>query len=89
MKHLYQRLHKKGLVLKNTKMIKGVHAGYIYRVTAESEYGRQYSFVYKEFAKGRENEIEIMEMASHYISPFSKMNEIWSDPPPPLFLWKI
>ncbi|MGD7023829.1 phosphotransferase family protein [Rossellomorea vietnamensis] len=86
MKHQYQRLHKKGLVLKNTKMIKGAHAGYIYRVTAESEYGRQYSFVYKEFAKGRENEIEIMEMASHYISPFSKMNKIWSDSPPAILM---
>lgn len=81
MKHLYQRLHKKGLVLKNTKMIKGAHAGYIYRVIAQSEHGRQYSFVYKDFAEGRENEIKIMEMASHYISPFSKMNEIWSDSP--------
>ncbi|WP_409250724.1 phosphotransferase family protein [Bacillus sp. SCS-153A] len=81
MTHLEQRLRERNLRLVNKTLISGAHAGNVYRIEALHLDGHRSSFIYKEFAEDRSNEVDIYRVLENYIKPFSKKEALWDSQP--------
>lgn len=81
MTHLKQRLIERNSTLLKKDLLNGAHAGEIYRIETLDEDERRSSFIYKEFAAGRNNEIDIYTKLKNYIESFSKVQAVWESSP--------
>ncbi|TLS36521.1 phosphotransferase family protein [Pseudalkalibacillus caeni] len=81
MTQLEERLHERNWKMLKKEVIKGAHAGYIYRIQVLDKEDRKSDYIYKEFADDRNNEIKIYKKLSDYIKPFSKLVEVWDTAP--------
>ncbi|WP_163527193.1 phosphotransferase family protein [Halobacillus ihumii] len=81
MTHLEQRIKEKGWELLHKKIIDGAHAGRIFRIDVLDEENKRGTYIYKEFAAERNNEVGIYGALSNHITPFSKLIEVWDSSP--------
>jgi thiamine kinase-like enzyme len=84
--NLEERLKQINLRLLNMKIIQGSHAGKIYRLECLDEENQKASYIYKEFATDRKNEIDIYTKIRDYINPFSKLVSMWDSNPPAILM---
>jgi thiamine kinase-like enzyme len=84
--NLERRLSQKNLKLLNMKEIQGAHAGIIYRMGCLDEYDQKTSYIYKEFAPDRKNEIDIYSKIADYIEPFSQLIKVWDSYHPAILM---
>ncbi|WP_335871853.1 phosphotransferase family protein [Bacillus sp. 2205SS5-2] len=81
MSHIEQIVFERNLKLLNREVINGAHAGRIERIKVLDEENQTSSYIYKEFATDRNNEIDIYSILSDYIKPFSKLVKVWDSSP--------
>ncbi|MED1800670.1 phosphotransferase [Brevibacillus porteri] len=71
MELISQRFRSLGLSILSHFKINGAHAGNIYRVKTEVEGNSENSFIYKEYASDRTNELKVMEMLAPIIGSYT------------------
>ncbi|WP_061809147.1 hypothetical protein [Rossellomorea vietnamensis] len=79
---LESRLSKMNLETLSMEVIDGAHAGNIYKVEAlsENENTREH-YIYKEFAEGRDQEVEIHKNIEEIMTSFSRVVNVWDTSP--------
>lgn len=90
MSHVVRRFKELNLKLLSKKEIVGAHAGKIYKVEAlrDSENARL-RYIYKEFAHGRNKEVEIHMDLADRVKPFSRVVNVWDGPPQAMLMWDL
>ena len=81
MNHLEQRISEKRWKLLDKERIHGAHAGHIFRIDVLDDENQKGSYIYKEFAHERNNEINVYERLSKPIKQFSKLVQVWDSYP--------
>ncbi|WP_039871697.1 phosphotransferase [Halobacillus sp. BAB-2008] len=81
MEHLKQRLEEMKWVPLHVECITGAHAGDIFRFEIINHNGDTEKFIYKEFAEGRNNEIEVFKKLENHLQPFTKLVKWWESNP--------
>lgn len=81
MTHLERRISEKRWNLLGKEIISGAHAGNIYRIDVIDEEEQKGTYIYKEFAAERNNEVGIYEKLTNHIGPFSKLVKVWNSSP--------
>ncbi|BCB02544.1 phosphotransferase family protein [Bacillus sp. KH172YL63] len=81
MSPLEQRMKDKKWKLVNKERIHGAHAGQIFRVLVDEGDNRKDSYVYKEFADGRENEVELYLKIPVQMNRFGVIEDVWDEKP--------
>ncbi|MCA0174669.1 hypothetical protein, partial [Bacillus sp. RAR_GA_16] len=71
MTHLEERMREKRWKLLSKEIIHGAHAGSIFRVDVLDDKNQRGSYIYKQFAADRNNEIDIYEKLKNPIMQFS------------------
>jgi aminoglycoside phosphotransferase (APT) family kinase protein len=87
---LESRLSKMNLEILSMEEIGGAHAGNIYKVEAlnKNENKREH-YIYKEFAEGREQEVEIHKNIEEIMTPFSRVVNVWESSPKAMLMWDL
>lgn len=87
MSYMERRLREMNLEILSLKEIGGAHAGNIYRVEAMGESdGERTRYIYKEFAQGRNKEVDIHMNIADVLRPFNRVVDIWEDSPQAMFM---
>ncbi|MEC3883039.1 phosphotransferase [Halobacillus sp. HZG1] len=81
MKILKQRLEEMKWVPIHIENITGAHAGDISRFEIINQNDEKEKYIYKEFAEGRNNEIEVYKKLENYLQPFTKLVKWWESNP--------
>ena len=81
MTHLEERMREKKWKLLNKEVIHGAHAGSIFRVDVLDDKNQRGSYIFKQFAVDRNNEIDIYEKLKNPIKQFSKLVQVWNTAP--------
>ncbi|UXH46785.1 aminoglycoside phosphotransferase family protein [Rossellomorea vietnamensis] len=84
------RLSKMNLEILNMKEIGGAHAGYICKVEAlrGNENTREH-YIYKEFAEGRDQEVEVHKNIEEIMPSFSRVVNVWETSPKAMLMWDL
>ncbi|WP_257141142.1 phosphotransferase family protein [Bacillus sp. AFS015802] len=77
---MIRRLRDMDRDLLSMEEIGGAHAGNIYRIEALSG-NRRVRYIYKEFADGRNQEVEIHRNIADIVRPFSRVVHVWDASP--------
>lgn len=81
MEHLEQRLSEMSMKLLHMEIINGTHAGSIFRIDVQGKDNQRFSYIYKEFATDRNNEVDIYMKLKDHMKSFSKVVKVWNDSP--------
>ncbi|ELK44124.1 hypothetical protein, partial [Halobacillus sp. BAB-2008] len=81
MEHLKKRLEEIKEVPIHIENITGAHAGDISRFEIINQNENKKKFIYKEFAEGRNNEIEVYKKLENNLQPFMKLVKWWESKP--------
>ena len=90
MNDMESRLSKMNLEILSMKEIGGAHAGNIYKVEAlnKNENTREH-YIYKEFAEGRDQEVEIHRNIGEIMTSFSRVVNVWETSPKAMLMWDL
>ncbi|MGG3915348.1 phosphotransferase family protein [Rossellomorea vietnamensis] len=90
MDDLESRLCEMNLEILSLEEIGGAHAGNIYKVEAlsDNENTREH-YIYKEFAEGRDQEVEIYKNIEEIMTPFSRVVNVWETSPQAMLMWDL
>ncbi|MEI2665405.1 phosphotransferase family protein [Rossellomorea sp. LJF3] len=90
MNDLESRLSKMNLEILSMEEIGGAHAGNIYKVEALSEnVNTREHYIYKEFAEGRDQEVEIHKNIEEIMTSFSRVVNVWETSPKAMLMWDL
>ncbi|WP_027954533.1 phosphotransferase [Halobacillus kuroshimensis] len=78
---LNQRLQEVKKSPIHSEHIKGAHAGHVIRIETFNQNGEKEKLIYKEFAKGRNNEIDIYKKLADHLQSFIGLVKWWESPP--------
>ncbi|MGG4168995.1 phosphotransferase [Rossellomorea vietnamensis] len=84
------RLSKMNLDILSIEEIAGAHAGNIYKIEAlsKNENTRE-QYIYKKFAEGRDQEVEIHKNIEEIMTSFSRVVNVWETSPKAMLMWDL